>query len=90
MYRCITMAIKTSSKVGVFVHHCLFACCTGGCRGNTEQVGAQWQHPVASEVTLGMPHWAMPSVSPRRTAVAIKIANNEGAFVRHFQFRHQP
>ena len=36
LYRRITMAIKTASFVGVFVDCCLFACCPGGCWGNTE------------------------------------------------------
>jgi hypothetical protein len=70
----ITMAIKTASFVGVFVDCCLFACCPGGHWGNTEQVVAQWWHPVASGVALDMPHWAMPSVLLRRTAVAIETA----------------
>jgi hypothetical protein len=38
MYRRIATAIKTVSFVGVFVDCCLFACCPGGCWGNTEQV----------------------------------------------------
>jgi hypothetical protein len=87
-YRRITMAIKAASKVGVFVHCCLFACCLGGRWGNMGQVVAQWQCPVASEVALDMPHWAMPSVSPWRTAVAIKMANNRGAFICHQRFCH--
>jgi hypothetical protein len=73
-YRRITMAIKTASFVGVFVNCCLFACCPGGRWGNTEQVVAQWQHPVASRVALDMLHWAMPFVLLRRTIVAIKTA----------------
>jgi hypothetical protein len=83
MYRCIAMAIKMASKVGVFVHHFLLVCCPGGCRGNTEQVVVQWWHPVASKVALDMPHWAIPSVLPRGTTVAIEMANDRGAFVRH-------
>jgi hypothetical protein len=82
-YRRNAMAIKMASKVGVFVDCCLFACCPGGRWGHTEQVVARWRHPVASEVALDMPHWAMPSVLPWPTAVAIKMANNGGAFVRH-------
>ncbi len=39
-YRRIAMAIKTASKVGVFLHRCLFACCPGGRWGNFEQVVA--------------------------------------------------
>ena len=74
MYRCIAMAIKTATFLGVFVDCCLFACCPGGRWGNMEQVVAQCRRPVASGVALDMLHWAMPSVSLRRTAVAIKTA----------------
>ena len=34
-YRCIAMAIKTATFLGVFVDCCLFACCPGGRWGNT-------------------------------------------------------
>jgi hypothetical protein len=85
----IAMAIKTASFLGVFVDCCLFACCPGGCWGDTERVVAQCRHPVASGVALDMPHWAMPSVSLRRTAMAIKTAGGRGAFVRHHRFCHQ-
>ncbi len=74
MYCRIAMAIKTASFLGVFVYCCLFACCPGGCWGNTEQVVARCRHPVASRVALDMPHWAMPSVLLRHTAVAIETA----------------
>ncbi len=73
-YRRIAMAIKMASFAGVFVDYCLYACCPGGCWGNTEQVFAQCWRPVASGVAVDMPHWAMPSVLLRRTAVAIKMA----------------
>jgi hypothetical protein len=72
MYRRIAMAIKTASFAGICVDCYLYACCPGSCWGNTEQVVAQCRHPVASGVALDMPHWAMPSVLLRRTAVAIK------------------
>jgi hypothetical protein len=71
-YRRIAMAIKTASFLGVFVDCCLFACCPGGRWGNTEQVVARCQRPVASGVALDMPDWAMLSVLLWRTAVAIK------------------
>jgi hypothetical protein len=84
LYRRVTMAIKTASKVGVFVDCCLFACCPGGHWGDMEQVVAQCWHSVASRVALDIPHWAMPpSVSLRCTAVAVKTAGRGGAFVRH-------
>ncbi len=73
-YRRIAMAIKTASFVGVFVDFCLLACCPGGRWGDTEQVVSQCRHPVASRVALDMPHWAMPSVLLRRTAMAIETA----------------
>jgi hypothetical protein len=75
LYRRTTMAIKTASFGGVFVDFYLFACCPGGRWGNMDQVVAQWWRPVASGVALDMPHWAMPSVLLRRTAVAIKPAS---------------
>ncbi len=34
-YRRIAKAIETASLLGVFVDCCLFACCSGGCWGNT-------------------------------------------------------
>jgi hypothetical protein len=83
------MTIKTATFLGVFVDCCLFACCPGGRWGNTQQVVAQWRHPVASRVALDMPHWAMPSVLLRRIAVAIKMAGRCGAYVRQRQFCHQ-
>jgi hypothetical protein len=82
-YQRIAMAIEMASFAGVFVDCCLYACCPGGCWGNTEQVVAQCHRPVASGVALDMPHRAMPSVLIRRTAVAIKTAGGWGAFVCH-------
>ncbi len=73
-YRRIAMAIKMACFLGVFVDCCLFACCPGGRWGNTEQVVALCRRPVASGVALDMPHWAMPSVLLRCTAVTIKMA----------------
>ncbi len=74
-YRHIAMAIKTANFLGVFVVCCFFACCPGGRWGDTERVVARCRRPVASGVALDMPHWAMPSVSLRRTAVAIEMAS---------------
>ncbi len=36
LYRRTATAINTASFVGVFVDCCLFACCPGGCWGDTE------------------------------------------------------
>jgi hypothetical protein len=73
-YRRIAMAIKMASFAGVFVDCCLYACCPGSRWGDTEQVVARCRRPVASGVAVDMPHWAMPSVLLRHTAVAIKMA----------------
>ncbi len=73
-YRRIAMAIKMTSFVGVFVDCCLFACCPGGCWGNTEQVVARCQRQVASGVALDMLHWVMHFVWHPHTAVAIETA----------------
>jgi hypothetical protein len=66
--------------LGVFVDCCLFACCSGSRWGDTEQVVAQWQRPVASEVALDMPHQAMPSVLLRHIRKAFETSHNGGAF----------
>ncbi len=73
-YRHIAMAIKMGCFLRVFIECCLFACCPGGHWGNTEQVIARYQHPVASGVALDMLHWVMLSVLLRPTAVAIETA----------------
>ncbi len=73
-YRGITMAIKMASFAGVFVDCCLYACCPGGHWGNTEQVVARCRRPVAFGVAMDMLHQALPSVSLRRSAVAIETA----------------
>jgi hypothetical protein len=69
----------------LFVDCCLFACCSGGFWGNTEQVVAGWRRPVASEVAPDMPHWGMPSasVSLRGIRKAFKMGRGGGAFWWH-------
>jgi hypothetical protein len=79
-YRCTAAAIKMACKVGPIFCCCFICCWTGGRWGNTERVVARWQCPVASGVALDMPHQAMPSVSLRRTAMAINMANDGGTF----------
>ena len=63
-------------------HYCWVDCRPGSRWGDTERVVARWQRPVASGKALVMLHWAMGSVLHRRTAMAIEIAHNGGAFVR--------
>ncbi len=78
LYRRTAAAIKMASLLGTFFHRCFVCCCPGGCWGNTEQVVAQWRHPVASRVALDMLHWAMSFLLHRQTAMAIELANNRG------------
>jgi hypothetical protein len=85
-YQRITMAINMATFLESFVDCYLFACCSGGCWGNTEQVVTRCQRPVASGVALDMPNWAMPSVLLRRIRKAFKTGRNGGAFVRHCRF----
>ena len=76
-------AIKTASnKVGTCSIIFVFIVALRGRRGDTEQVVARWRRPVASSEALVMLHWVMSSVLHRRTAMAIEIACNGGAFVR--------
>ena len=50
----------------------------GGRRGNTEQVVAQWQRPVASDVAVDMLHWVMPHAPLQHLRTDIKMACNGG------------
>jgi hypothetical protein len=78
LYQRTAAAINMATFLGVFVDCYLFACCPGGRWGNTEQVVAQWRHPLASRVALNMLHWVMCFVLHRWTAMAIKMANVGG------------
>ena len=66
---------------GDFAHRCV-DCGPGGRRGDTERVVARWQSLVAFMKALDHLHQAMHSVSYRRTAMAIEMARDGGAFVR--------
>jgi hypothetical protein len=83
LYRRTAAAINMAIFLGVFVDFFLFACCSGGRWGDTEQVFARCRGPVASGVALDMPHQAMPSVLLRCITMAIQTAGGQGAFVRH-------
>ena len=74
LYQRTVTAIKMASLFGTFFCRCFVCCCPGSCRGNTEQVVAQWRCSVAFGVALDMPHWVMLSVLLMHTAVAIKTA----------------
>ena len=78
----ITTAIKMASKGGGDVAHRCVDCVPGGRWGNTEQVVARWQSLVAFMKALDLIHRAMRSVFHWRTAMAIEMARDGGAFVR--------
>jgi hypothetical protein len=88
MYQRVAMAINLATFLESFDDCCLFACCPGGRWGDTEQVVAQYQRPVASGVAPDMPHWAIPSVLLRRIHKAFEMGRKGGAFVCHRQFCH--
>jgi len=73
---------RNGQQSGYMLYHYFVCCCPDSHRGNTEQVVAQWQRPVASDEALVMLHRAMLSVWHRRTAMTIEMAHDGGAFVR--------
>jgi len=73
---------QNSQQSGFILHRRTVCCRPGGRRGNTERVVARWRHLVASIKALDLLHWAMCAVSHHRTAMAIEIASDGGAFVR--------
>ena len=73
---------QNGHQSGYILHRRTICCRPGGRRGDTERVVARWRRSVASGEALVMLHQAMRSVLHRRTAMAIEIAHNGGAFVR--------
>jgi hypothetical protein len=73
---------RNGHQNGYILHYRCVDCRPGGRRGDTERVVARWRRSVASGEALIMLHWAMRSVSHRRTAMAIEMARNGGTFVR--------
>ena len=82
LYCRIATAIEMASKRGGHVAHLCVDCVPGGRRGNTEQVVAPWQSLVAFMKVLDLLHRVMRYVSHRRTAMAIEMIRDGGAFVR--------
>ncbi len=89
LYRRTAATIKMASKAGPFFCRCFVCCCPGRRWGNTEQVVARWQRPVASGVALDMPHWE-PSVLLRRICKAFKTGHDRSAFWCYCQFCCRP
>ena len=73
---------RNGQQRGYILHRCFVDCRHGGRRGDTEQVVARWQRPVASNVAVDMLHWAMPHVPLQRLRTAIKMACDGGTFAR--------
>ena len=71
----IATAIEMASKGCV-------DCVPGGRRGDTERVVAGWRSLVAFMKALDLLHRLMRSVWHRRTAMAIEMTRDGGAFVR--------
>jgi hypothetical protein len=72
------------------LHYRCVDCRPGGRRGNTEQVFARWRRPVASSEApvMVMMYWALRSVLHWRTAMAVEIAREGGAFVSGSDITH--
>ena len=73
---------QNGQQSGYMLHRRNVCCRPGGRRGDTEQVVPRWWHLVAFIKALDLLHWAMRAVSHHRTAMAIEIARDRGAFVR--------
>ena len=81
LYCRIATAIEMASKGGGHVAHRFVHCVPGGRWGDTEQVVARWRSLVAFIKSLDLLNWEMRSVLHRRTAMAIEMAHDGGAFV---------
>ncbi len=57
-------------------------------RGDTGRILSRWRSPVASKVALDMLPRAMCLALYRLIRVAIKMAHDEGTFVRHRRLFH--
>jgi hypothetical protein len=81
LYWCTATAIEMASKVGAFFHCCCVFCHPGGCRGNTEEVVAQWRRHEVSGVALDMLHQAIQAALHPHICMAINMARDGGALV---------
>jgi len=57
-------------------------------QGDTGQIIAWWQHPVAYKVALNMFRRAMRSSLHRRIVMVVKMAHDGGKFVRCHRLFH--
>jgi hypothetical protein len=80
LYRHTAMAMDMVSKVGAFCCCCFCLLLPCGRWGDTEQVVAQWWHPVASSIAPDMLHWDMCIVLHQRIHKAFKMGRDGGTF----------
>jgi len=73
---------RNDQQSGFILHRRTVCCRPGGRRSNTERVVARWRRLVASIKAMDLLHRVMRAVSHHRTAMAIKITSDGGAFVR--------
>ena len=73
---------RNGQQSGYILHNRCVDCRPGGSRGDTKRVVARWRYSVASGVALVMLHREMNAVLDRRTAIAIEMACDGGAFIR--------
>jgi hypothetical protein len=73
---------RNGQQRGGHVAHRCVDCVPGGRRGDTERVVARWRSLVAFIIALDLLNREMCSVFHRRTAMAIEMARDGGAFVR--------
>jgi hypothetical protein len=72
---------QNGQQSGYILHNRCVDCRPGNRRGDTERVVTRWRRSVAFGEALVMLHWAMNRVLHRRTAMAIEMACDGGAFV---------
>ena len=77
---------RNGQQRGYILHRRFVDCCHGGRRGDTEQVVAQYQCPVASDAAVDMLHRTMPHVPLQRFRTAIEMACDGGTFARCRQY----
>ena len=72
---------RNGQQRGGHVAHRCVDCVPGGGRGDTERVVAGWRSLVAFMKALDLLHRLMRSVWHQRTAMAIEMTRDGGAFV---------
>ncbi len=69
---------QIGQQISTMFCHRFFACDSGGCRGNTERILAQWQLSAASGAALNMLYWAIHVAWHPCACMALKMARNGG------------